>query len=99
MFAACQIESQWDYLFKPSTPGFVGVINAIWTLTNLYANNLEQRLDDIRSTGYNWVWVSYELGYAFEDEARQRAQVRRLIELAHQRGIRVTAYFSLLIRP
>ena len=95
MFAACQIESHWDYLFQPSTPGFVGVIDAIWTLTNLYANNLEQRLDDIRSTGYNWVWVSYELGYAFEDEERQRAQVRRLIQLAHLRGIRVTAYFSL----
>jgi hypothetical protein len=95
MFTACQIESKWDYLFNPRTAGFVGVINAVWTLTNLYANDLEQRLDLIRRAGYNWAWVSYQLGYAFEDEARQRAQVRRLIQLAHQRGIRITAYFSL----
>ncbi|MGD0776473.1 MAG: alpha-amylase family protein [Candidatus Solibacter sp.] len=95
MFTACQLESKWDYLFNPKTPGFVGIINAVWTLTNLYANDLEEKLDRIRSAGYNWVWVSYQLGYAFEDEARQREQVHRLIKLAHARDIRITAYFSL----
>jgi hypothetical protein len=95
MFAACQLESGWKYLTDPQTPGFVGIIKSIWTLTNLYTDDIERRLDDIRAAGYNWVWVSYQLGYAFDDEARQRAQVRRLIQLAHARGIHVTAYFSL----
>jgi hypothetical protein len=95
MFAACQFESGWKYLTDPATPGFVGMIKSVWTLTNLYTDDIERRLDEIRGAGYNWVWVSYQLGYAFEDEARQRAQVRRLIKLAHARGIRVTAYFSL----
>lgn len=95
MFAACQIESGWKYLTDPATPGFVGMIKGVWTLTNLYTDDIERRLDEIRGAGYNWVWVSYQLGFAFEDEARQRAQVRRLIRLAHARGIRVTSYFSL----
>lgn len=95
MFAACQFESGWKYLIDPKTPGFVGLIKSVWTLTNLYTYDIERRLDEIRAAGYNWVWVSYQLGYAFDDEARQRAQVRRLIQLAHVRGIRVTAYFSL----
>lgn len=95
MFAACQFESGWKYLTDPETPGFTGMIKSVWTLTNLYTDDIERRLDEIRAAGYNWVWVSYQLGYAFEDEARQRAQVRRLIRLAHARGIRVTAYFSL----
>jgi len=95
MFAACQLESGWKYLTDPQTPGFVGIIKSVWTLTNLYSHDIERRLDEIRAAGYNWVWISYQLGYAFDDEARQRAQVRHLIQLAHARGIRVTAYFSL----
>ena len=95
MFAACQFESGWKYLTDPATPGFVGMIRSVWTLTNLYTDDIERRLDEIRAAGYNWVWVSYQLGYSFDDEARQRAQVRRLIQLAHTRGIKVTAYFSL----
>jgi hypothetical protein len=95
MFAACQFESGWKYLTDPATPGFVGMIKSVWTLTNLYTDDIGRRLDEIRGAGYNWVWVSYQLGYAFEDEARQRAQVRKLIQLAHARGIKVTAYFSL----
>lgn len=95
MFAACQFESGWEYLTDPNTPGFVGMIKSVWTLTNLYTDDIERRLDEIREAGYNWLWVSYQLGYAFDDEARQRAQVRRLIQLAHARGLRVTAYFSL----
>ena len=95
MFAACQFESGWKYLTDVKTPGFVGMIKSVWTLTNLYTDNIERRLDEIRAAGYNWVWASYQLGYAIEDEARQRAQVRRLIQLAHARDMQVTAYFSL----
>ena len=95
MFAACQFDSGWKYLTDPETPGFVGMIRSVWTLTNLYTDNIEKRLDEIRAAGYNWIWVSYQLGYSFNDESRQRAQVRRLIQLAHARGIKVTAYFSL----
>jgi hypothetical protein len=95
MFAACQFESGWKYLTDIKTPGFVGMIKSVWTLTNLYTDDIERRLDEIRAAGYNWIWASYQLGYALEDEARQRAQVRRLIQLAHARDIRVTAYFSL----
>jgi hypothetical protein len=95
MFAACQFESGWPYLTDPKTPGFVGMIKSVWTLTTLYTHDIERRLDQIRAAGYNWLWVSYQLGYSFDDEARQRAQVRRLIQLAHARGMRVTAYFSL----
>jgi hypothetical protein len=95
MFAACQFESGWKYLTDPATPGFVGMIKSVWTLTNLYTNDIERRLDEIRAAGYNWIWASYQLGYAMDDEARQRAQVRRLIDLAHARGMQVTAYFSL----
>lgn len=95
LFAACQFESGWNYLTDPKTPGFVGMIRSVWTLTNLYTDDIGRRLDEISAAGYNWVWVSYQLGYAVDDETRQRAQVRRLIQLAHARGIRVTAYFSL----
>ncbi len=58
MFAACQIESGWDYLTKPDTPGYVGIIRSLWTLPNLYTDQLDRRLDEIRTAGYNWVWVS-----------------------------------------
>jgi hypothetical protein len=95
MFAACQFESGWKYLTDMKTPGFVGMIKSVWTLTNLYNDDIERRLDEIRAAGYNWIWASYQLGYALEDEARQRAQVRRLIQLAHARDMQVTAYFSL----
>lgn len=95
MFAACQFESGWKYLTDVKTPGFVGMIKSVWTLTNLYTDDIERRLDEIRAAGYNWIWASYQLGYAIEDEARQRAQVRRLIQLAHARDMQVTAYFSL----
>jgi hypothetical protein len=95
MFAACQFESGWKYLTDPATPGFVGMIRSVWTITNLYTNDIERRLDEIRAAGYNWIWASYQLGYAIDDESRQRAQVRRLIELAHARDMQVTAYFSL----
>ena len=95
MFAACQFESGWKYLTDMKTPGFVGMIKSVWTLTNLYTDDIERRLDEIRAAGYNWIWASYQLGYAIEDEARQRAQVRRLIQLAHARDMQVTAYFSL----
>lgn len=95
MFAACQFESGWKYLTDVKTPGFVGMIKSVWTLTNLYTDDIERRLDEIKAAGYNWIWASYQLGYAIEDEARQRAQVRRLIQLAHARDMQVTAYFSL----
>src|SRR3974377_214338 len=68
MFAACQIESGWEYLFKPETPGFTGVIRSVWPLTNLYTEDVERRLDQIRDAGYNWIWISYQLGYAPGDE-------------------------------
>lgn len=95
MFAACQIESGWPYLTDPKTPGFVGMIRSVWTLTNLYTDDIERRLDEMHAAAYNWVIVNYQLGFAFEDEARQRTQVRRLIQLAHARGMHVTTYFSL----
>ncbi len=95
MFAASQLESGWNYLFDPETPGFVGVIQATPSLVNFYTHNIEHRLDQVRAAGYNWIWLSYDLGFAWSDEAEQRSQVREVIRLAHERGMRVTAYISL----
>ncbi len=94
-FAASQLESGWNYLFDPETPGFVGIIQGTPSLVNFYTQDIERRLDEVKAAGYNWVWLSYHLGFAFDDEAEQRRQVRRVIELAHARGLRVTAYVSL----
>lgn len=95
MFAASQIESGWNYLFDPETPGFVGVIQATPSLINFYTQDIGRRLDEVKAAGYNWVWLSYDLGFAFTDEEEQRSQVRNVIRLAHARGMRVTAYVSL----
>jgi len=95
MFAASQLESGWNYLFDTETPGFVGVIQATPSLVNFYTEDIERRLDEVRAAGYNWVWLSYHLGFALDDEEEQRRQVRHAIQLAHVRGIRVTAYVSL----
>lgn len=95
MFAASQIESGWDYLFDPKTPGFVGVIQAVPSEINFYTQDIESRLDAVKAAGYNWIWLSYDLGFALADEEEQRSQVRNVIRLAHARGMRVTAYVSL----
>ena len=51
MFAACQFDSGWKYLTDPDNTRICGNDQSVWTLTNLYTDNIERRLDEIRGCG------------------------------------------------
>lgn len=42
----------------------------------------------------NFVWVTYSVGFSWEDESPQRALVREITRLLHERGIKVAAYMD-----
>lgn len=61
-------------------------------LSNLYGKYADQMVDLVSQAGVNWVWVTWSVGYSWQDEAAQREQAREMVKRLHRRGIHVTAY-------
>lgn len=61
-------------------------------LGNLYTKYDDRMLDLLQKAGVNFIWLTWSVGYSWEDEAEQRKQCTRLIQKLHGSGIRVGAY-------
>jgi hypothetical protein len=61
-------------------------------LANLYGKYGDQMVDLLAQANVNFVWVTYSVGFSWEDEAAQRTEVREITRKLHARGIKVAAY-------
>lgn len=61
-------------------------------LGNLYSTYRNRTVDLLGQANLNWVWITWSVGYSWEDEAAQREQCRLLTARLHEKGIRVAAY-------
>ena len=61
-------------------------------LGNLYGRYGDRIADLLVQAGINAVWITYSVGYSWEDEAEQRAACREITRKLHARGIKVAAY-------
>ena len=61
-------------------------------LGNLYSTYRDRMIDLLGQANLNWVWITWSVGYSWEDEARQRDECRTLTAKLHEKGIRVAAY-------
>src|SRR6266545_3572396 len=61
-------------------------------LGNLYTKYDERMLDLLEQAHINWVWLTWSVGYSWQDEAEQRAQIQRFATKLRQRGIHSAAY-------
>ena len=75
--------SAWGMHFNPQEKDVLG---------NLYTKYSDRMLDLLEQAHINWVWLTWSVGYSWQDEAEQRDQCRRLVDKLHQRGIRSAAY-------
>lgn len=61
-------------------------------LGNLYSTYRDRMIDLLGQANLNWVWITWSVGYSWEDETRQRDECRTLTSKLHEKGIRVAAY-------
>jgi hypothetical protein len=61
-------------------------------LGNLYGKYAGRATDLISEASVNWVWITWSVGFSWQDEAAQREQAKQMVERLHKRGIHVTAY-------
>ena len=61
-------------------------------LGGLYSTYSDRMVDLLGKANLNWVWITWSVGYSWQDEAAQREQCRLLTAKLHEKGIRVTAY-------
>ena len=61
-------------------------------LGNMYGKYSANAIDLISHAGVNWVWLTWSVGFSWQDEEAQRQQAREMVDRLHQRGIHVTAY-------
>lgn len=50
----------------------------------------------IERAAVNWIWVTWSVGFPLPEEAGQQRELAAYIATCHERGIRVTAYMSLV---
>ncbi len=75
--------SSWGMHFTPAEKEVLG---------NLYGKYGDRIADLLAKANINFVWITYSVGYSWEDEAPQRAACREIVRKLHARGIRVAAY-------
>ena len=75
--------SSWGKNFTPAEKD---------VLANLYGKYSDRIVDLLSNANINFVWVTYSVGYSWEDEAAQRATCREILAKLHARGIKVAAY-------
>lgn len=61
-------------------------------LGNLYSKYGGRVVDLLGQANLNWVWITWSVGYSWQDESVQRDQCRALTSRLHEKGIHVTAY-------
>ncbi len=61
-------------------------------LANLYTKYADRTLALLQQAHVNSVWLTWSVGYSWEDEAEQREQCKRMVSRLHQQGMHVAAY-------
>jgi hypothetical protein len=61
-------------------------------LANMYTKYGNRVLALLDEAHINQVWLTWSVGFSWEEEAAQREQVKRFVALLHQHGIRASAY-------
>jgi hypothetical protein len=61
-------------------------------LANLYTKYGDRTLALLEQAHINAVWLTWSVGYSWNDEAEQREQCKRFVARLHERGIRAAAY-------
>ncbi|HXH50257.1 MAG TPA: hypothetical protein VNM47_13020 [Terriglobia bacterium] len=81
------IRSAWGMRFTPEEQK---------VLANVYGKHeYGPRMADLLAKAHvNFVWVTYSVGFSWEDESPQRALVREMTGMLHARGIKVAAYMD-----
>ncbi|MCL5006017.1 MAG: hypothetical protein M1404_05745 [Acidobacteria bacterium] len=77
--------SAWGMRFTPDEQKVLG---------NVYSEDVYARrmVDLLVKAHVNFVWVTYSVGFSWDDEAPQRALVREVTRMLHEHGIKVAAY-------
>ena len=81
------IRSAWGMRFTPEEQK---------VLANVYGKYEygSQMADLLAKAHVNFVWVTYSVGFSWEDESPQRALVLEITQMLHARGIKVAAYMD-----
>jgi hypothetical protein len=61
-------------------------------LANLYTKYGDRVLALLEQAHINQVWLTWSVGFSWQDEAAQREQVKQFVARLHQHGIRASAY-------
>jgi hypothetical protein len=61
-------------------------------LANLYGKHSDQMIDLLVQAKINFVWVTYSVGFSWQDEEEQRVAVREIVKKLHAHGIKAAAY-------
>ncbi len=61
-------------------------------MTNLYGSHADRMVDLLDQAKINFVWVTYSVGFSWEDEEAQRVAVKELVRKLHAHGIKAAAY-------
>jgi len=61
-------------------------------LANLYGTHADRMIDLLVQAKINFVWVTYSVGFSWQDEKAQRVAVRELVKKLHAHGIKAAAY-------
>ncbi|MGH9326764.1 MAG: hypothetical protein ACRD2B_08790 [Terriglobia bacterium] len=75
--------SLWGERFTPQQTAVLG---------NVYGKYGDRMVDLLTQAHVNFVWVTYSVGFSWQDEAAQRAAVREIVRKLHSHGIHVAAY-------
>lgn len=62
------------------------------TLANLYGKHSDRMIDLLVQAKINFVWVTYSVGFSWQEEEAQRVAVREIVKKLHARGIKAAAY-------
>lgn len=62
------------------------------TLANLYEKHSDRMIELLVQAKINFVWVTYSVGFSWQDEEAQRVAVRELVKKLHAHGIKAAAY-------
>jgi hypothetical protein len=77
------LRSEWAAQFTPQDREI---------LANLYGKHADRMIDLLVQAKINFVWVTYSVGFSWQDEEAQRIAVRELVKKLHAHGIKVAAY-------
>lgn len=75
--------SSWGEGFTPQEDDVLG---------NLYGKYGDRMVALLKQAHVNFVWVTYSVGFSWQDEAAQRAAVREVVRKLHAHGIHVAGY-------